>query len=123
MRNKLIYLFGFKAGLRAKEIAPVTWLMVCDADGNVGKVINLNNLAGKGKYSGRVIPMHNDLRLCLLELFNNEKQRNNFSLGGHIIRTERSPKHQHKLLLVSLVYFIKTLVLTVAHHIADGELL
>lgn len=106
LRNKLIYLFSFKAGLRAKEIAAITWLMVCDADGNVSKVINLNNLACKGKYSGRVIPMHNDLRLCLLELLNNEKQRDNFSLEDHIIRTERSPKTSAQVIVnfFSLLY-------------------
>lgn len=43
LRNKLIYLLSFKAGLRAKEISSIFWQMVCGADGNLGKVINFNN--------------------------------------------------------------------------------
>ena len=36
LRNKVMLLFSFKAGLRAKEIAAVTWSMVCNADGKIG---------------------------------------------------------------------------------------
>ncbi len=35
-RNRLIFLLSVKAGLRAKEIARLTWLMVNDAQGDVG---------------------------------------------------------------------------------------
>ena len=43
LRNKVMLLFSFKAGLRAKEIAAVTWSMVCNADGKIGTEINLTN--------------------------------------------------------------------------------
>lgn len=51
LRNKVILLLSFKAGLRAKEIAEITWSMVCNAEGKIGTEINLTNKASKGKYS------------------------------------------------------------------------
>ena len=35
-RNLAIFLLSIKAGLRAKEIASLTWDMVTDAEGNLG---------------------------------------------------------------------------------------
>jgi integrase len=67
VRNRAILLLSVKAGLRAKEIASLTWDMVTDADGNVGKSIHLTNVASKGR-SGRVIPMNRELRLALVDL-------------------------------------------------------
>lgn len=60
-RNQLIFLLSVKAGLRAKEIACLTWDMVTDAEGNLSDAIHLRDVAAKGK-SGRVIPMNRDLR-------------------------------------------------------------
>lgn len=65
LRNKIIFMLSFKAGLRAKEIANLTWSMVCSSDGKVGEEINLINKASKGQYSGRVIPMHRGLKELL----------------------------------------------------------
>lgn len=59
-RNRLIVLLSFKAGLRAKEIASLTWKMVIDADGEIGENIHLRNQATKGK-SGRIIAMNKDI--------------------------------------------------------------
>jgi hypothetical protein len=39
-RNQTILLLSVKAGLRAKEIASLTWDMVTDADGSLGPVLN-----------------------------------------------------------------------------------
>jgi integrase len=36
VRNRVIFLLSLKAGLRAKEIALLTWEMITDADGQVG---------------------------------------------------------------------------------------
>jgi hypothetical protein len=55
-RNRLIFLLSVKAGLRAKEIACLSWRMVTDAGGQIGQAIRLENRASKGQ-SGRVIPM------------------------------------------------------------------
>src|SRR6266705_2098193 len=61
-RDCVMFLLSMKAGLRAKEIASLTWAMVTDATGQVGETIHLENRASKGKTSGRTIPLHPDLR-------------------------------------------------------------
>ena len=65
-RNRLIFLLSVKAGLRAKEIACLTWRMVTDARGHIGQAIHLEDIASKGR-SGRVIPMNEELRTALRE--------------------------------------------------------
>jgi integrase len=62
--NRVIFLLSAKAGLRAKEIASLTWRMVTDARGQIGQAIHLENAASKGQ-SGRVIPMNDELRTAL----------------------------------------------------------
>ena len=65
-RNRLIFLLSVKAGLRAKEIARLTWRMVIDPSGRVGQAIHLEDSASKGR-SGRVIPINEELRLAIFE--------------------------------------------------------
>ena len=65
VRNRLIFLLSVKAGLRAKEIASLTWAMVTDAEGRLADSISLTNAASKGKRGGRVIPLNKDLRTAL----------------------------------------------------------
>jgi len=65
-RNRLIFLLSVKAGLRAKEIASLSWRMVTDAGGQIGQAIRLENRASKGQ-SGRVIPLNEELRTALVE--------------------------------------------------------
>jgi integrase/recombinase XerD len=55
-RNRLIFLLSVKAGLRAKEIARLTWWMTNDPQGKIGRAICLQDSASKGK-SGRMIPL------------------------------------------------------------------
>lgn len=66
IRNRAIFLLSAKAGLRAKEIARLTWSMITDADGKISGSIRLQDKASKGR-SGRVIPMNKDVRLALVE--------------------------------------------------------
>jgi integrase/recombinase XerD len=40
-----MFLLSMKAGLRAKEMASLTWAMVTDAAGQVSKTIHLENHA------------------------------------------------------------------------------
>ena len=65
-RNRIIFLLSAKAGLRAKEIAGLTWRMVTDARGEIGQAVYLESAASKGR-SGRVIPMSDELRAALVE--------------------------------------------------------
>ncbi|MBN9565516.1 MAG: site-specific integrase [Alphaproteobacteria bacterium] len=66
-RNRVMVMLSIKAGLRAKEIAELTWAMVLDPDGNIGNHIHLPSAASKGK-SGRIIPLHPQLKEALEEL-------------------------------------------------------
>ena len=65
-RNRLIFLLSIKAGLRAREIALLTWRMVTDAQGDIGWAIVLQDHASKGR-SGRIIPLNDELRRALID--------------------------------------------------------
>jgi integrase len=81
-RNRVMVLLSVKAGLRAGEIANLTWDMVTDPVGNIGTVIALEDRIAKKK-SGRVIPVHNDLADGLAAL---QKMT---GVDGPVIRSER----------------------------------
>ena len=89
LRNETVFLLSVKAGLRAKEIASLTWSMVLDADGEVDTDIRLTNTASKGK-SGRVIPLHPDICSNLRELLDDMCESKGFSVGSRVIQSERS---------------------------------
>jgi integrase/recombinase XerD len=67
-RDQVMFLLSVKAGLRAKEIAALTWDMVTDAEGRVSDSLHLQNHATKGKTGGRSIPLHPDLQAALITL-------------------------------------------------------
>ena len=83
LRNRMIVLLSAKAGLRAGEIAGLTWDMVLDASGQISKAIELRHHAAK-KGSGRLIPMHPDLADALSGL-----RQASTELAGHVVRSER----------------------------------
>jgi integrase len=93
-RNYAIFLLSVKAGLRAKEIASLTWDMVTDAEGDLGSAVHLRDEASKGS-SGRVIPLNKDLRNALQKL-HEERDTSPF-----VITTERSP-HTSAAAIVNL---------------------
>ena len=64
LRNRVIVLLAAKAGLRASEIANLTWDMVLDPTGDISSVIELRDAAAKNG-SGRLIPVHPDLYQAL----------------------------------------------------------
>src|SRR5690348_1238569 len=82
LRNRVIVLLSAKAGLRAGEIAGLTWDMVLDANGQIGACIELRDHAAK-KGSGRLIPMHPDLADAL------SRWRQTSTASGHVVRSER----------------------------------
>jgi integrase len=82
-RNKVMVLLSAKAGLRAGEIAHLTWEMVTDPTGTVGTTIELPDRAAK-KGSGRKVPLHSDLRRALTEF------RAVTQGTGPVIKSERS---------------------------------
>jgi integrase len=82
LRNRLVVLLSVKAGLRATEIAKLTWAMVLDPSGDVGLTIELQDKIAK-KRGGRSIPLHAELREALIEV------RKLCNDQGPIIRSER----------------------------------
>ncbi|WP_347372360.1 site-specific integrase, partial [Methylocystis sp. SB2] len=86
IRNRVIVLLSIRAGLRAKEIASLTWDMVTDSEGLVGTAIHLQDSASKGK-SGRIIPMNSQLRIALQEL---KETSSVVRPSSFVVTTERS---------------------------------
>jgi len=86
-RNRVIFLLSVKSGLRAKEIASLTWEMITDADGTIGRSIHLRDSASKGR-SGRIIPLNDELTDALSAL------RNSIWLHASrfVVTTERSKR-------------------------------
>ncbi len=82
LRNRVIVLLSVKAGLRAGEIAKLTWDMVLDPSGQVSSAIELRDWAAKKK-SGRTIPLHDDLATALASWMIET------SSSGPVIRSER----------------------------------
>lgn len=103
LRNKIIFLLSFKEGLRAKEISKLAWSMVCNSDGKIADVINLSNNASKGKYSGRIIPLHKELKILLSELLVEKQKDEYFSLDKPVISTERGV-HTTPQVIVNFFY-------------------
>jgi integrase len=67
LRNRVIVLLSAKAGLRANEIANLTWDMVLGPTGQISGLLELRDYAAK-KRSGRVIPIHPELGAALADL-------------------------------------------------------
>jgi integrase len=86
IRNRLIVLLSMKAGLRASEIANLTWDMVVGPTGEVGWVLELHNRVAK-KNSGRRIPLHPDLRDTLVLW-----QSQTGTVAGPVISSERGAR-------------------------------
>ena len=91
LRNQTIFLLSVKVGLRSKEISQLSWKEVCNSDGKIGDYINLTNKTSKGK-SGRIIPLHRDVKQNLIELLDIHRGYMGFNINSSfIVRTERSP--------------------------------
>ena len=82
LRDRLIVLLSVKAGLRAAEIANLTWEMVLTPSGQIGPAIELHDRAAK-KSGGRLIPIHAELREALSDL------RAQTKAAGPVVRSQR----------------------------------
>jgi integrase/recombinase XerD len=66
-RNHVMVLLSFKAGLRACEIAGLTWPMILTGGGKLGSVVTVSrHIAKQGR--ARRIPMHPELSRMLAAL-------------------------------------------------------
>ncbi len=84
-RNKVIFLLSVRAGLRAKEIAALTWGMLSDASNAISDCISLRDTASKGK-SGGTIWLNKELREALVDYRNSLK---NVQSHHRIVTSER----------------------------------
>ena len=80
--TQLMFLLSVDAGLRAKEIASVSWEMLTDASGALTDEIRLQDKASKGK-SGGVIFISKRLGEALTTFADTQK------MSGTIIKSER----------------------------------
>lgn len=88
-RNRAMILLSFKAGLRACEIAGLTWPMILATDDSLA--VHINVAGSIAKYgSGRQIPINRALRTALLALHKSEGYPNR----GPVIRSERGSAMQ-----------------------------
>jgi integrase len=92
-RDRVIVLLSVKAGLRAAEIANLTWEMVLDPEGGVSTLLELRDGAAKMGH-GRVIPLHSDLRDALTAL-------NEAANGGlPVVLSERGSKMKARSIVI-----------------------
>ena len=84
IRNHTIVLLSFKAGLRACEIAGLTWPMVTTSTGRIGPAINVYRQIAKQGHA-RSIPMHTDLETALRNLHHHQGS----PCSGPVICSER----------------------------------
>lgn len=63
-RDLVVVLLSVRAGLRACEIANLTWGMVLDPKGRVAETMDIRSVIAK-KQSGRRVPTHPELRAAL----------------------------------------------------------
>ena len=90
LRDQTMFLLSVRAGLRAKEIAGLTWEMILTSDGEIGDAIHLTDIASKSR-GGRIIPLNKQLRQSLIRLYEQAQTRPRFSCEmGFVITTERA---------------------------------
>lgn len=85
LRNKVIILLSFKAGLRACEISGLTWPMVLKSNGAIDTQIRVSKHIAKYG-SGRPIPLHPELQRWLVKYHRTQGK----PLSGPLILSERN---------------------------------
>ena len=66
-RDRVMVLLAVRAGLRAREIAGLTWGRVSDANGRIATMVEVRDVIAK-RGSGRRVPMHPQLHKALSTL-------------------------------------------------------
>lgn len=84
-RDRVMLLLSAKAGLRAAEIAGLTWSMLQNSDGTLSDRIAVADDIAKRR-SGRTIPIHPLLRSALQQL----ARRTGYD--GHVVKSERGTR-------------------------------
>lgn len=92
IRDRSIFLFSIKAGLRSKEISKLKWKHVLDHNGDFMESIHLTNDLSKGKTGGRIIPINSRLKSALNDLLRIRKNDTEWDLcllDEPIVTTQR----------------------------------
>lgn len=87
-RDRAMVLLSVKAGLRACEIAGLTWAMAIDATQRIGAALEVRDSISK-KRRGRIVPINPDLREALIALRAETRPRPDAPIiaserGGHM---------------------------------------
>ena len=85
-RDRVMVLLAVRAGLRAREIANLSWGMVFDANGRITSMIEVRDCIAK-RGSGRRVPMHPQLREALVIL--RARQQADHSLSDAVVVRSR----------------------------------
>lgn len=84
LRNRVMVMLSFKAGMRACEIAGLDWSMVLTARGVVGPILLIGDeIAKNGR--GRRLPAHPELRALLSKLHTQQGK----PARGPVVRSQR----------------------------------
>lgn len=94
-RNKVIFLLSVRAGLRAKEIANLTWGMLTDAQGMVADAISLQDVASKGR-SGGTVWLNKELKAAIEDY---RKSLLDVSASDRIIKSERGTEVKAQMIV------------------------
>lgn len=84
VRNRLIILLSFKAGLRACEIAGLDWSMALTPKGRIAASLTISNTIAKNG-RGRALPVHPELKRVLEQHHRSSGRRSH----GPVIRSLR----------------------------------
>lgn len=87
-RNIAMFLLSVRAGLRAKELSLVCWKHLVGSDGQLNDYLTLPNTASKGN-SGRMVPLHSDLKKALLDLLEVQSKRRSFTLDQPLAQSQK----------------------------------
>ena len=105
-RDRVMFLLSMKAGLRAKEMASLTWAMVTDAHGQVAEVLHVPNRASKGKTGGRTIPLHPDLQAALVTLQTRARRHGHPRAADPLLGAGWGVVARHRALVVSSAVYV-----------------
>ncbi|MCH9809530.1 MAG: site-specific integrase [Alphaproteobacteria bacterium] len=87
-RDRVIVLLSVRAGLRACEIAGLTWGMALDPNSRISSVLDIHSRIAK-RGSGRRVPIHPQLRSALCDLMRKSKTAS-IAPDQPVIRSARS---------------------------------
>ena len=105
-RDRVMFLFSMKAGLRAKEMASLTWAMGTDAQGQVAEAMHVPNRASKGKTGGRTIPLHPDLQAALVTLQTARAEMAIPDRAAPVLGAGRGAVARHRALMVPSALYV-----------------